>query len=256
MGRLLTGAALAVLLAGLAGCARLTAPRIPPDLTAGEAYAAVVAQTARIEDLTASGTVRARKAVGDEQTAGMSLRYIAPDRFRVAIKGFLGITGAFILTTPDSVYMYDPSEDVYIIAGRNSTVLRRLAPDLALDLDRLPTVLTGIRPPESPTGLRLDRTDGDGILTVEAGDTRYRYTLSGPSLLIMREEVLEMDTVVWDRTVEKYDRVDGIPVPREVTANGLGGRLSLTLSKVTVNSGLTGADLALPESPTAERIEY
>ena len=49
----------------------------------------------------------------------------------------------------------------------------------------------------------------------------------------------------------------GVPVATRIKVWGLGGTLEMDLSRITVNEGISDAELALPPmTSTAERIDY
>ncbi len=277
-------AVLAILI--VTGCARKpVVRRLPRDLTAEQALAVVDARSSVILDLSASAAVTARTPEGDEHKARVSIRYRRPDRFRIVVRGFAGIAGVYISTTSDSVYAYYPSENVYLLAARSNDTLRRIAPELSLDLDRLTGIFSGTLPPAAghdDLRLSLVRNGEQAVLTVETGsngeqavltvetgsngeqavltaetpNNGARYTLAGPDLLIVAEEIIVGGESVWRMEAEDFEIVDGVRVATHIKIWGLGGTMEMDLSRIEVNSGISDTDLALPVSATAGRIDY
>ena len=251
-------AVLAILI--VTGCARKpVVRRLPRELTAEQALAAVDARSRRILDLSASASVTARTPEGDEHQARVSIRYRRPDRFRIVVRGFAGIAGVYIATTPDSVYAYYPSENVYLLAARSDDTLRRIAPELGLDLDRLTGIFSGTPPPAAGRDdlrLSLVRNGEQAVLTADTGNISARYTLAGPDLLVVAEEIIIGGESVWRMEAEDFETVDGVPVATRIKVWGLRGTMEMDLSRIAVNSGISDTDLALSVSATAGRIVY
>ena len=244
----------------ITGCGRKpVVQRLPGGLTAERALASVNVRASRIHDLSATAAVIARTPEGAEHRARVSIRYRRPARFRIKVSGFAGITVALVATTPDSVYAYDPSGNTYLCAARSDDMLRRMIPELRFDLERLTGIFSGTPPPETDRDdpeLSLVRTGGQAVLTVDAGDTIARYTLAGPDLLVVAEEISVAGETVWRVESEDFETVDGVPVATRIKAWGARGTVEMDLSRITVNEGISDAELTLSVPSSAERIVY
>ncbi|MBA7572358.1 hypothetical protein ES708_14138 [subsurface metagenome] len=246
---------------GLNGCGLKPSSSIPTGITVSQAIDAIEKQSSHIRDFTGKAFVKASIGSSPEQTVNVSVKYLRPDNFRLNVKGFAGITVAVISAVSDSITIYFPSENAFLALGRKdssnettlSDALTLFIPELKIKPERIAAVFNGTLPtPFNREHFRasIKSTDRQAVLTLENGPVCYRYTLEGPELMVVEEEILEDGISVWHKYAASFQSLDEVLFPQIIRITEGEGKVSLEFSDYAINSGLNEDDctFAVPES--------
>ncbi len=253
-----TGAAVlaaTVVLLTVQGCSLRPSPGIPRDISVAQVLSAIETYTIRVNDFSGSARAGIRTENGS-YSAQVRLRYHAPDHFRIDIKGFGGITTARIGVLADSMVVYVPPENLYITAERSDNVLGLLVPDSRINLEALLSVFDAenqVRDHHDEIIGAMEHLGRRVSLELKRGDVLHRYTVEGPELRLVKEDINRADGTVWHKTFSDYRRYNGVYFPGTITLDRGGTVFTATFSNCVINSGLTDADLTFTIPDSAER---
>ncbi len=246
------------MLSVLQGCGLKPSAPIPSDVTADQVAAALDRQTGTVDTFSGTASVYIR-ANGSSESATILIRYISPGLFRLYLKGFAGIDIGRISALSDSVTVYIPPENIYLKAGRNDIFLKRLFPEIDLDMRTIELLFNGTFPPEDERNgyeISMNRIENEIELTMARGSEMYRYRVAGAGLRLVREEYLSGGELVWRKTLTDYDSYDGVVFPGSITVERGGDRFSIRFSECEINGGLSEADLTFNIPASAERMFF
>ncbi len=238
----------------LSGCG-LRPRMVPPGITASEAISAIERYALNADDFSGRALVTTRVR-GERNKATVLIRYLKPNRFRVFIKGFAGIEIARLSAVADSTILYIPSDNMYLVADRGQDLLARFMPDVKIDLNSLEAILLGtLPPPEERNSFRtsLVHEGRRVILTLERGIVRYVYTLEGPELRLVEEEMLLDGRSEWRRMIQTYIPCGEKLFPGMMTLERNGSNMSASFTTCRMDTGLTEEDLYFKIPDSAER---
>ena len=253
--RIISPAIVLLLLLAIQGCGRKPGPVLPAQVTVEQVLTSLEKQMSQIHDF--SGRARARARIeGESESAVIYINFIRPDRFRVIVKGTFGVVLSVVMAGPDYYTIYIPSISGYFIVGRDEDISELLVPGARFDISRLTSMFTGLLTSVdelADSHISLKRKRHQAVLTIENGDTVYRYTVEGPDILLMEEEISMHDVVIWRRTCADYEPCGSEVFPRKNTFTEGKKQLVLEFTSCTVNPGLTEDDLFFEIPPNAER---
>ena len=244
-----------LLFTGIQGCGLKPAPGIPAGITTEQVMTVIENRMERLNDF--SGRAQAKATVrGQTESAVITINYMKPDRFRATIKGTFGIVLAVITAEQDSFHVYIPSIKGYFIVGRDENVLDLLVPEVEFDFNLLASLFTGSFPASdvlTDSHIALSRMQNQALLTIENGAEVYRYTVTGPDLLVMEEVLIRNGKNIWRITYSDYASSGDTMFPRKIIISEGDKELQLSFSKFKVNPGLTERDLSFKIPSNAER---
>ena len=229
---------------------------LPPDVSVSQVLAAIESYSKGINDLTGKASVK-MLIDGDYKSATTLVRYIRPDNFRLYLKGFAGIDIARMKASKDSVIIYLPTENMYISTGRYQNISGYLMPEIGIGLKHLESVFSVNLPlpGEMDSFQKSLKSDGEQLqLSLKRKQTIYNYTVKGPDLLPVAEEMLVDNIPVWRKTVSKFNSSNGVVFPAELEIEHGEYKADIRFSECEINTGLTKNDLALKIPASAERM--
>jgi len=252
-----TPALCVIILMTVHGCALRPYPGIPEDVTVQQALDAVEKHSLRVKDFSGSASIMAKMKGKYEFNNSFSIKYIRPDRFRVVVKGFAGIPVALISTQRDSTYIYLPAKNAYIAAGSGDDVLQHIVPGISVSFKQMTSLITGTLPYAEEQGYyrkSLGRYGKRIVLILKRDSIEHRYTLEGPEMLVVCEDILHNGETIWRIKNARFRDADGVMFPRKISMENEYGTVDIQFSRCTINSGLTDNDLLLVIPSSAGRM--
>ena len=253
--RRIAALALFCLILHFQGCG-MKPPGIPEEVTVEQILDSLYKQSAAVTDFSGWAKVKARYG-GHEQSATTVIRFIAPDRIKVDLKGFAGIELASISTDSDSMTVYLPSLNGYVKGENREGLLNKLVPDFEFDVTRIASVFS-IQAPLRDTITKfqtsLKRKGNRMEMTLIRGDMVYRYLVEGPQLVVVEEDLVVGGTSVWHKRSEDFRSAGAGIFPRKMTIRNDRGSLDFVFYSVSINSGLSMKDTAIDMPDSAERL--
>ncbi|MCE5250627.1 DUF4292 domain-containing protein [bacterium] len=254
--RMLRPAIAVLFILTIQSCGKKPVSVVPSDVTIEQILASFEKQASGIHDF--SGRARATAKInGRTESAAVYINYRSPDRFRVIIKGTFGIVLSVIVARPDSYTVYIPSLTGYFVAGRGEDISALLVPGMRFDIDRITSMFTGAYPPadiQAGSRVSLKHKNYQAILALEDSLREYRYTVEGPGLLLVKEEILKGSKVVWRRLCSDFISCGDVMFPRRTEFTEGKKMLALDFSTCSVNTGLAESDLVFDIPANAERL--
>ena len=186
------------------GCGLKPYPIIPEDVTVSQVLASFQKHSTQIKDFSATAFVKAKLKGEPSQSVNISIKYIAPDRFRIVIKGFAGIAGAIFTARSDSLSIYFPSENTFITLGCDDEPLRFPVPGIDLDFDHIKSIITGSLPTSEVRDyyqMSLEHHGKQAVLILKRGTTMQRYTFEGAEMRVVDEEISREGVIVWRKKI-------------------------------------------------------
>jgi len=241
------------------GCAIRPGRVAPEHLTLTDVYAILDARRESIRDFAGRALVKANRPGENVSSATISLKYLAPGRLRMMVKGFAGITGAVITAAGDSVKAYFPGDNTFVADTALNPVIAGLFPGINPDPRDLAGHITGLIPSPSRRiswDASLVRDGRKLVLRLEREGFVHAFELDGPELAVVREWFNDGGDTVWTRTASRFKVVDGILLPSRIVYDGRGGILDVGFSEMSVNSGVTAMDVTFTIPRSAERIRF
>ncbi|MFA6472959.1 MAG: DUF4292 domain-containing protein [Candidatus Latescibacterota bacterium] len=225
---------------------------IPEGVTVEQVFDSLNRQSAAIKDFSGWAKVTG-KFDGKTQSVTTVIRFIAPSRIKVDLKGFAGIELASISLAGDSMTVYLPSYNGYLKGEDGEDLLKKFIPNINFDVSRITSIFSVQLPPEDTLNefqASLKKKENRLELTLAKGNEVYRYLIEGPQLLIVEEDISRDGTVIWQKKSRDYRSAGAGIFPREISVRNDRGSLDFVFYSVSVNSGLSGQDVALdmPES--------
>ncbi len=253
-----TLAGLAVLLLLGAGCAIRPRP-VAERLTAEMAIRSLYARSSGIRDFKGSAAVTVSSSEGGAQNFNISLRFRAPDSYRILVKGFAGMPAAMITMRADSLMAYFPQDNSYVTSGSGEKAIKALAPGMNLDLSQLSSWLTGLIPEHEMNEYKRELTrDGDrAVLSLAKDPWEHRFVLEGEALDPVEESFLFGGKLSWWRTARGFRSYeDGVRFPRVIEMYRDDASAVFDFSRIEVNSGLSEDDLSFTVPANAEQLSF
>lgn len=250
-------AAILVIISLATGCAVRPMVTVPPDMTAERAFSLVGSRASSIRDFTGTALVRGIDGDASGKSVKLSIRYLAPDRYRVLAKAFAGIPVGVMTADQDSVTMFFPSDNAFITLGRHDEGLLRITDGYGLDFDMIASVLTGFSLPSAEAdGYRktLERRGKRTMLVLDNGTTKYSLLLEGSECRVVEETVEQFGSLTYSKRASRFKTIGGVPVPGRVKVETGRGVFDIELDDCALNSNLTGQDVSFAVPPTAERL--
>lgn len=240
----------------LSGCGPKPQP-LPSDVSAAAIIAALREQSASIKDVSGWAKVRV-SGKGREMSSTASIRFLAPERFFVALHGPLGAELAEIGSDGDSITAYIPYYDGYIRTGKHENPLTLLLPEADIDIDRFVSLLSPSLPPADlleSYGISLEKKENRAELLLKKGNTEHCYTVSGPRMLLTEERFSMDGEDVWNVRRSDYREINGVFFPGNVHVEQKSGKMDLDFRNVTINSGLNAHDVTVNLPDEAQRLQ-
>jgi hypothetical protein len=238
------------------GCG-MKPPGIPLDITEDRILDSLYRQSAAVKDFSGWARIIERHN-GLDQSATAVIRFIAPDRIRVILKGFAGMELAAISSAGDSMTVFIPSLNGYVTGENGKGLLRRLVPDFDFDVARFASVFSILLPPHDAVAefkASLKKKGNRMEMTLAKADTVYRYLVEGPLLLVVEEDITVGGTSVWNKKSQNF-RASGAEVfPKKMTIRNERHSLDFSFYSVSINSGLSQKDIEIEMPDTADRLE-
>ena len=239
------------------GCGLKPVPRIPGDISIPQVLEVVEKNSDRIRDFSGTAFVNAKMKGEPPQNALVTIQYIRPDRFKVIIKGFAGIVLAIISTNNDLPTIYFPSENAYITFGNDENIDRFLMSEIGVDFKQITSLLTGTLPPSKEREfyqMTLENHGNKAELMLKRDGIIHRYTLEGPDLRVIDENVSHNGVQIWHMWALNFSVVNGIPFPRKISVENEHGVMDIEFSKYSINPGLAENDISFVIPPSAKRM--
>jgi hypothetical protein len=238
------------------GCG-MKPPGIPEDVTKDQILDSLYRQSDVIKDFSGWARVIERHN-GLEQSATAVIRFIAPDRIRIIVKGFAGIELAAISSVGDSMTVFIPSLNGYVTGENGKGLLRKLIPDFDFDVSRFASVFSVLLPPHDALAefqASLKKKGNRMEIALARGDTVYRYLVEGPLLLVAEEDLMVGGTSVWQKKSQNFQASGAGVFPKRMTIRNERHSLDFSFYSVSINSGLSGKDIVIEMPDNAERLE-
>lgn len=238
------------------GCG-MKPPGIPEDVTVEQILDSLYKQSAAVRDFSGWAKVIERHN-GHEQSATTVIRFIAPNRIRVILKGFAGIELAEISSDGDSMTVFLPSLNGYVKGENREGLLHKLVPDFEFDVTRFASVFSVLAPPHDAIfefQASLKKNGNRMEMALARGDTVYRYLVEGPQLLVVEEDLTVGGTSVWHKKSQDFRAVGAGIFPRKMIIRNERHSLDLSFYSVSINSGLSMQDIAIDMPESAERLQ-
>lgn len=210
------------------------APAGYPDHSVAQIVGAVAASVAPVQSVAADGDL-SFTSPNESQDATFSLRARLADSTVVTVRGPLGIEGGRGLVTPDSVFVINKLQQQFLLGPLS--VADAVVPGASVD-GRIARAALGLLVPEPDVPWSLAVADGLYTLTgrLPGGVGSRVYTVDPTIWRVVR--VIEFDAggrQAGVQTVEAFDTVDGVVLPRRVRIEGAGTVLALEHRRLSVN---------------------
>ena len=204
-----------------------------PDHSTEQIIAAVEASVAPVLSAAADGDLAITSPDGDQQ-ATFSLRARLADSVTVTVRGPLGVVAGRALVTPDSVFVVNTLSDQILIGPIDFA--DTFVPGASVD-GRIGRAALGLLVPERDVAWTRTVVDGTYRLTGSLpGGGGREYTVD-PSIwrVVQVREFGPDRRQVGVQTVEAFDTVDGVVMPRRVTLQSDDGSAVLEHRRLLVN---------------------
>ncbi len=205
-----------------------------PDHSVGAVIGAVEASVAPVQSIAADGALSFTSPT-ESQSATFSLRARLADSVVVTVRGPLGIEGGRALLTADSAFVINKIQRQFLLGPLSAA--DAVVPGASVD-GRIARAALGLLVPERDVDWSLAAADGRYQLTgrLPGGVGSRAYTVDPSVWRVVR--VVEFDAdgrQVGEQTVEAFDTVDGVVLPRRVRLAGAGTTVSLEHRRLVVN---------------------
>ena len=210
-----------------------------PDHSTERIIAAVEASVAPVLSAAADGDLAITSPDGD-QSASFSLRARLADSVTVTVRGPLGIEAGRALVTPDSVFVVNKLARQFLLGP--IAFADTFVPGASVD-GRIARAALGLLVPErGPAWTRSVDDDAYRLTARLDGGGGREYTVDPTVWRVVRVREFGPDgTLVGVQSVEAFDTVDGVVLPRRVSFEGTDGGAVLEHRRLVVNP----ADLRL-----------
>ncbi len=238
------------------GCGGKPSPPLPSDLTIVTLVNALERQAEMVGSFSAWARVRVKDGK-DEQKATAIIKYVRPDRFKVNLLGFGGAEIAEIGSQGDSIIVYIPYYNGYIITPKGVDPLRALMPALDVDLEKMISLIEGPAPPPDALddfAITMRSSRHEAELAMERDGMQYRYTVRGPQLLVTEETIEYEGNLVRRVSRSDFMPVNGAPFPRRIEFEEGDKSLTLDFSGLSINSDFSEDVFAVKIPKGAEEL--
>lgn len=205
-----------------------------PNHSVDQIVGAVRQSVAPVTHLAADGDL-SFTSPQESQSATFSLRARLADSVTVVVRGPLGIEGGRALLTADSVFVINKLSDQFLLGPLSAA--DAIVPGASID-GRIARAALGLLVPDPDVAWSLTATGGTYQLTGRLADGAgsRAYTIDPAIWRVVR--VIEFDASgrqVGMQSVEAFDTVDGVVLPRQVHLEGSGTTIDLTHRRLVVN---------------------
>jgi outer membrane lipoprotein-sorting protein len=230
---------------------------LPAEVTPETIMEAIHCQSAVLTTFSGGARVRVKEK-GKEQTTTIIVAFKRPGRYKITLLGFGGAEIAEIGSDGDSLTVYIPYYNGYIISPKGKNPLGAFLPELAdVDLDKLVSVIGGATLPPEPRetySISLKRREQEAELIFGREGMQYRYRVWGPQLLVAEETATYQGETVWQVERNNFRTQNGVLFPRRIVVQDGRRTLRLDFSGIAVNTELREEDLAVLIPDDAERL--
>jgi len=241
------------------GCAIRPVQKADYDVTIDNITSVMDSRADQIKDFSGDAYIRVKSSEFGYQEAPVKIKYINPDKLGINIKGFAGITAAFINWQGDSAKVYIPSENAYFVISPGNDMPEFLKIFKFIEVAKIGWIFGSIIPAKE------DRKNFNASLkgNIEQYSLAFKkdgvfseITFKGKGFLPVREEYKENNNTLWLKKMSDFRKSGQIIYPNRIEIECCGDFIDIVFSNVKINNGMEDKKVFIKIPDNAEEMNF